>query len=35
VHLLLTRVDLREGAVRLLSKAEAIARLQQYWMQGT
>ncbi|MGH3253719.1 MAG: cytotoxic translational repressor of toxin-antitoxin stability system [Trebonia sp.] len=35
VHLLLTRVGLREGEVRLLSKADAIARIQQYWMRGT
>jgi hypothetical protein len=35
VHLLLTRVGLREGEVRLLSKAEAIARIQQYWMHGS
>jgi hypothetical protein len=33
VHLLLTRVGLRESEVRALSKAEAIARLQQYWMR--
>jgi hypothetical protein len=32
VHLLLTRVGLREGEVRRLSKAEAIARLEHYWM---
>lgn len=35
VHLLLTRVGLREGEVGLLSKEEAIARIQQYWMRGT
>jgi hypothetical protein len=35
VHLLLTRVGLREGEVRLLSKADAIARIQQYWMHGS
>lgn len=34
VHLLLTRVGLREGEVRSLTKAEAIARLERYWMQG-
>jgi hypothetical protein len=33
VHLLLTRVGLREGEVRRLSKAEAVARLQRYWMR--
>jgi hypothetical protein len=32
VHLLLTRVGLREGEVRRLSKAEAVARIQHYWM---
>jgi hypothetical protein len=34
VHLLLTRVGLTESEVRGLSKAEAIARLQHYWMKG-
>jgi hypothetical protein len=33
VHLLLTRVGLTEDDVRGLAKAEAIARLQQYWMR--
>lgn len=33
VHLLLTRVGLTEAEVRRLTKPEAIARLEQYWMQ--
>ena len=33
VHLLLTRVGLRESEVRGLSKADAVARLQRCWMQ--
>jgi hypothetical protein len=35
VHLLLTRVGLTEDEVRCLSKAEAIARLQEYLTQGS
>lgn len=35
VHLLLTRVGLAEDEVRRLSKPEAIARLQQYWTEGS
>ena len=35
VHLLLTRVGLTEDGVRRLPRAEAIARLRQYWMQGS
>ena len=35
VHLLLTRVGLTEEEVRLLSKTEAIARLQRYWTEGS
>jgi hypothetical protein len=35
VHLLLTRVGLTEDEVRLLSKPDAIARLQQYWTEGS
>jgi hypothetical protein len=35
VHLLLTRVGLTEDEVRQLTKPEAIARLQQYWTEGT
>lgn len=34
VHLLLARVGLAEGEVRQLSRPEAIARLQEYWMEG-
>jgi hypothetical protein len=32
VHLLITRVGLAEAEVRQLTKPEAIARLQQYWV---
>ncbi|HVT68101.1 MAG TPA: cytotoxic translational repressor of toxin-antitoxin stability system [Trebonia sp.] len=35
VHLLLTRVGLTEDDVRALTRAEAIARLQAYWTQGS
>ncbi len=35
VHLLITRVGLAEAEIRQLSKPEAMARLQQYWTQGT
>jgi hypothetical protein len=35
VHLLLTRVGLTEGEVRGLSKPEAVARLQRYWIEGS
>jgi hypothetical protein len=35
VHLLLTRVGLTEDEVRHLSRPEAIARLQQYWTEGS
>jgi hypothetical protein len=35
VHLLLTRVGLTEDEVSRISKAEAIARLQQYWTDGS
>jgi hypothetical protein len=35
VHLLLTRVGLSEGEVRCLPKAEAIARMQEYWNRET
>ena len=35
VHLLLTRVGLTEDEVRSLSKPDAIARLQQYWTEGS
>jgi hypothetical protein len=35
VHLLLTRVGLTEDEVRRLSRPEAIARLQQYWTEGS
>jgi hypothetical protein len=35
VHLLLTRVGLTEDEVRSLSKLDAIARLQQYWTEGS
>jgi hypothetical protein len=34
VHLLLTRVGLTEDEVRRLTKPEAIARLQEYWLEG-
>lgn len=33
VHLLLSRVGLTEAEVSLLTKPEAIARLEQYWMR--
>jgi hypothetical protein len=35
VRLLLTRVGLTEDEVRRLSKPEAMARLQQYWTEGS
>ncbi len=35
VHLLITCVGLADAEVRQLSKPEAIARLQQYWTEGT
>jgi hypothetical protein len=35
VHLLLTRVGLTDDEVRQLSRPEAIARLQQYWTDGS
>jgi hypothetical protein len=34
VHLLLTRVGLAEEEIRRLTKPEAIARLQQYWVES-
>lgn len=34
VYLLISRVRLTEAEVRQLSRAEAIARLQQYWTEG-
>lgn len=35
VYLLIHRVGLPEGAVVELTKKEAVARLQQYWTEGT
>ena len=34
VHLLITRVRLGEDEVRAMSKDEAIARLQRFWVEG-
>ena len=31
VHLLITRLDLRETEIAKMSRAEAIARMQEYW----
>jgi hypothetical protein len=35
VHLLLTKVRLSEADVAAMSKEEAIARMQQYWTNGS
>jgi hypothetical protein len=35
VHLLLTRVDLSDSEVAVMSKAEAVERLNRYWTEGT
>jgi hypothetical protein len=35
VHLLITRVGLAEPDVARTTRDEAIARLNQYWMQGS
>lgn len=35
VHLLLTRVRLSEAEVAVMSKDQAIARMQQYWATGS
>lgn len=34
VHLLIARVGLADEEVAAMSKAEAVARLQQYWIKG-
>lgn len=34
VHLLITRVRLREDEVQAMSRDEAIARLQRFWTEG-
>jgi hypothetical protein len=34
VHLLITRVGLPEYEVKAMGKAEAIARLQKFWIEG-
>jgi hypothetical protein len=34
VHLLITRVGLSESAVKVMTKAEAVARLQRFWIDG-
>jgi hypothetical protein len=35
VHLLITRVSLSEADVAAMSKEDAVARLQQHWIEGT
>jgi hypothetical protein len=35
VYMLITRVGLTEGRVAELNKAQAIARLQQFWTEGS
>ena len=35
VHMLITRVRLSEAEVAVMSKEEAIARIQQYWSAGS
>jgi len=35
VHLLLSRVGLPESEVARMSKADAVARVQQYWTEGS
>jgi hypothetical protein len=35
VHLLLTRAHLSEAEVAAMTKDEAIARMQQFWVTGT
>ncbi|WP_243716714.1 hypothetical protein [Actinomadura sp. KC345] len=35
VHLLISRVGLDEAEVAMMTKEEAVARLQRYWTEGT
>jgi len=35
VHLLISRVGLDETEVAMMSKTDAVARLQQYWTEGS
>ncbi|MEO6081685.1 MAG: cytotoxic translational repressor of toxin-antitoxin stability system [Umezawaea sp.] len=35
VHMLISRVGLRESEVAVMSKDEAISRLQRYWTEGS
>jgi hypothetical protein len=35
VHLLINRVGLDEAAVAAMTKDEAVARLNQYWSEGS